>query len=125
MMAWPICPNKGALVMKWVPIKTVLWIILAGLLTVAALAAQQQSTPGNDDKDKTKVSSPEADAETKKVVETSCGSCHGMDVVASAQKNKEEWTQVVRDMISYGASLKEAQIPEVADYLSRSYAPKK
>src|SRR5205809_108425 len=33
----------------------------------------------------------DTEAETKRLVEGSCGSCHGMDVVASAQKTKEEW----------------------------------
>ena len=32
-----------------------------------------------------------------------------MDIVASAQKTKDEWTAVVRDMISYGADIKESR----------------
>ena len=48
-----------------------------------------------------------------------------MDVIISAQKTKEEWTGVVREMISYGATIQESQIPEVADYLAKNYGPKK
>ena len=48
-----------------------------------------------------------------------------MDIVASAQKTKDEWTAVVRDMISYGADIKEAQIPVVVEYLAKNYGPKK
>ena len=72
-----------------------------------------------------KTYSQEPDAETKKLVESSCGSCHGLDLVTSAQKTKEEWTEVVRNMISYGATIKESQIPEVSEYLTKRYGPKK
>jgi mono/diheme cytochrome c family protein len=72
-----------------------------------------------------KTYSHDSGAEAKKLVEGSCGSCHGMDVVTSAQKTKEEWTGVVREMISYGATLQESQIPEVADYLAKNYGLKK
>src|SRR5262249_25980162 len=72
-----------------------------------------------------KTYSHDSSAEAQKLVEGSCGSCHGMDVIISAQKTKEEWTGVVREMISYGATIQESQIPEVADYLAKNYGPKK
>src|SRR5262245_52878754 len=71
-----------------------------------------------------KTYSQDNDSETKKLVESSCGSCHGMDTVTSAQKTKEEWTEVVRNMVSYGAVIKESQIPAVVDYLAKHYGPK-
>jgi len=74
---------------------------------------------------KTYSSSSSGDEATKKLVEGTCGSCHGMDIVASAQKTKDEWAGVVREMIAYGASVKEDQISDVADYLSKNYGPKK
>jgi hypothetical protein len=69
-----------------------------------------------------KTYSPDTGSQTKKLVEGACGSCHSMDVVSA---KKEEWTGVVRDMISYGAPLKESDISEVADYLAKNYGPKK
>ena len=69
--------------------------------------------------------SQDPDADTKKLVVSVCGSCHGMDIVASAQKTKDEWNGVVREMISYGADIKESQIPAVAEYLAKNYGPKK
>src|SRR5215831_7996546 len=74
---------------------------------------------------KTYSSSSSGDEATKKVVEGTCGSCHGMDIVASAQKTKDEWAGVVREMVAYGASVKEDQISDVADDLSKNYGPKK
>ena len=72
-----------------------------------------------------KAYSQDPDADTKKLVEGSCGSCHGMDIVASAQKTKDEWNGVVREMISYGADIKEEQIPPMVEYLAKNYGPKK
>jgi mono/diheme cytochrome c family protein len=72
-----------------------------------------------------KTYSQDPDADTKKLVEGDCGSCHGMDIVASAQKTKDEWNGVVREMISYGADIKEPQIPAVVEYLAKNYGPKK
>ena len=73
----------------------------------------------------TRTYSQDTSAETKKLVESTCGGCHGMEVVTSAQKSKDEWVGVVREMIGYGASLKEEQIGTVADYLGKNYGPKK
>ena len=72
-----------------------------------------------------KTYSRDSGADAKKLVEGSCGSCHGIDIVQSAQMSKEEWTGVVREMISYGADIKESQVSDVADYLARNYGPKK
>jgi len=74
---------------------------------------------------KTYSASSNGDEATKKLVEGTCGSCHGMDIVASAQKTKDEWAGVVREMIAYGAGVKEDQISDVAAYLSKNYGPKK
>src|SRR5262249_42406113 len=73
----------------------------------------------------TKTYSQDSGAETKKLVEAICGSCHGMDIVISAQKTKDEWTGVVREMVGYGADIKEPQIPSIAEYLAKNYGPKK
>ena len=69
-------------------------------------------------------SSSGSDDPTKKLVEGTCGSCHGMDTVTSAQKTKDEWADVVRNMISYGATVKEDQVAGVTDYLTKHYGPK-
>jgi cytochrome c5 len=65
------------------------------------------------------------DAETKKLVENVCGSCHGMDIVTSAEKTKDRWGEIVREMISKGGDIQESQIPAVVEYLGKNYGPKK
>jgi len=72
-----------------------------------------------------KTYSQDPEAETKKLVEGNCGSCHGLELVTSAQKTNDEWTEVVRNMISCGATIKEPEIPSVADYLAKHYGQKK
>jgi mono/diheme cytochrome c family protein len=79
---------------------------------VKTYSSASSSTSGSDDA-------------TKKLVEGTCGSCHGMDIVTSAQKTKDEWADVVRNMISYGATVKEDQVADVTAYLSKQYSPKK
>jgi len=68
--------------------------------------------------------SADDDAETKKLVERACTTCHGLDMIESAQKSKDEWTDVTRNMISYGAEIKESQIEAVATYLAKHYGIK-
>jgi cytochrome c5 len=64
------------------------------------------------------------DAETKKMVESSCGGCHGFDLITNRTGTKAEWQEIVDRMIGRGASLADKDIPAVVDYLARTYAPK-
>jgi cytochrome c5 len=64
------------------------------------------------------------DAETKKMVESSCGGCHGFDLITNRTGTKAEWQEIVDRMIGRGATLAEKDIPVVVDYLARTYAPK-
>src|SRR2546425_4755567 len=103
--------------MKWVLRKGTLWFMFTGLIAVASLTLAQQPTTGT--------SSDDDDAEMKKLVERACTSCHGIETITSAQKSKDEWTEVTRNMISYGAEVKEAQVAALAEYLAKRYGPKK
>ena len=97
--------------------KGVLCFLLTALIAAASLASAQQppaGTPGDDN-----------DAEMKKLVERACTSCHSIEMVTTAQKDKDEWTDVIRNMVSYGAEVKEAQVPVLAEYLTKHYGPKK
>jgi cytochrome c5 len=62
-----------------------------------------------------------ADAETAKLVETACTSCHGLDLVASYKGSKDDWNGVVQNMVATGAQLTPAQITQVVDYLAKTY----
>jgi len=59
---------------------------------------------------------PSPDGE--KLVNGRCNSCHGLDRVHKARKDKAGWEQTVNRMIHKGARLNEAERQAVADYLS-------
>lgn len=52
------------------------------------------------------------------LVQERCASCHGLDRVYDADKNKEGWEESVDRMIEKGAQLSEAERPAVIEYLS-------
>jgi mono/diheme cytochrome c family protein len=65
------------------------------------------------------------DAETKKLLADTCGSCHGLDLLDGLNLKKDEWNDVVNRMVAKGADLTEKQTPVIVDYLARFYGPKK
>lgn len=65
-----------------------------------------------------------SEAETKKVLESACTSCHDLDLVSEQHLTKEEWQGVVASMIAKGASLTDKDTPALVDYLAKTYGPK-
>jgi mono/diheme cytochrome c family protein len=65
--------------------------------------------------------------EGRKVLDTACTACHGLNEVKKFQGfyKREDWQDVVVTMVKYGADVKEAQIPVLVEYLTRTYSPKK
>ena len=59
--------------------------------------------------------------EAKKLIETACVSCHGIDVVTSKKYDKERWRSVVEEMIAQGAPLTKAQAARVVEYLAKNF----
>jgi len=55
----------------------------------------------------------------KDVVDQICSSCHGPDLITSRRATKEEWNDIVGDMISRGASATAEQIQTIKDYLTK------
>ncbi len=65
-----------------------------------------------------------SEAETKKVLESACTSCHDLGLVSEQHLTKEEWQGVVASMIAKGASLTDKDTPALVDYLAKTYGPK-
>jgi cytochrome c5 len=57
----------------------------------------------------------------KKIIETACASCHGIDVITSKRYTKERWQSVVEEMIAQGAPLSKAQAARVVEYLAKNF----
>ena len=66
-----------------------------------------------------------SEAETKKLLESACASCHDLGLVSEQHLTKEEWQGVVASMVAKGASLTEKDAPALVDYLAKTYGPKK
>ncbi len=59
--------------------------------------------------------------EAAKLFQSACSTCHSLDTVTQKQKTKEEWRQVVKNMVAKGADLKPEEANAVAEYLGTKY----
>lgn len=60
------------------------------------------------------------DAATAALVNNACTACHSMDRVNNKKADAAAWTTTVARMKGAGASLTDAQVPQVVEYLVRS-----
>jgi cytochrome c5 len=60
----------------------------------------------------------------RKLVETTCASCHGLEIVTSKSYSKERWRSVVEEMIAQGAPLNQAEATRVVEYLAKNFGEK-
>jgi cytochrome c5 len=60
----------------------------------------------------------------KRLVENTCASCHGLDIVTSKSYSKERWRSVVEEMIAQGAPLTQAEATRVVAYLAKNFGEK-
>jgi competence protein ComEA len=61
------------------------------------------------------------DGPGKQETQQACGACHGLTQVAVAKHTKQEWDNVVTDMIGRGAPIMESEIPIIVEYLAKSF----
>src|SRR5580704_7112405 len=57
----------------------------------------------------------------KELVENTCGSCHGLDVVVAQHANRDGWASIVDYMVSRGATGTPAEIQTIIDYLAKNF----
>src|SRR5580658_8154027 len=57
----------------------------------------------------------------KELVENTCGSCHGLDVVVAQHASKDGWSSIVDYMVSRGASGTPEEIATIVDYLAKNF----
>jgi cytochrome c5 len=94
--------------------RSAIWVLLAVATCVSAVAAgAAQQKPDN---------LPSGDG--RKIVEATCASCHGLEIVTSKRYSKERWRSVVEEMIAQGAPLTKAEAARVVDYLARHFGEK-
>ena len=59
----------------------------------------------------------------KELVATVCRQCHGIDATTDSRHTLDEWSTVVKDMVSQGAALDEKQAETVTQYLAKNFGP--
>lgn len=97
--------------MKRVSGKAALWFFATMVAATMAFAAAQE------------VKLPEG--EGRKILESNCTVCHGLDVIVEHNYESSGWQSVVDQMLAEGAELTPEEIPVLVDYLARNFGPKK
>ena len=63
------------------------------------------------------------DGPGKAVLQTACSQCHGVEVVTSQPRSRDEWTEVVSRMVGAGAQLTDEDYGLVVEYLAAHFGP--
>ena len=101
--------------------KTVLRLFVF-VVVMAAAAAPAAVMPAAIQRDETPpVDLP--DGEGRKILETACKSCHGLEEVTKFKGlyTRDDWRDLVATMVKYGAELKESEIDVLVDYLVKNF----
>jgi competence protein ComEA len=61
----------------------------------------------------------------KDLVENTCGSCHGLDVVVAQHASHDGWASIVDYMVSRGATGTPDEIKTIVDYLAKNFPASK
>lgn len=60
----------------------------------------------------------------KALVQSACTQCHGIDVIVSQRRSRQDWTDVVSRMVGNGAELSDEDYNQVIQYLAINLGPK-
>ncbi len=95
--------------MKWMFGKPAMWIMATiAVATVAFAATQDAQLP---------------DGDGKKILQTACTACHGLDGVVRLHLDKEGWEGLVSSMVSNGAQVDQKDFPVLVSYLVKNFGP--
>jgi cytochrome c5 len=97
--------------MKWIFGRTAMWIWATFAVATMAFAATQDV--------------PLPDGDGKKILQTACTACHGLDGVTSLHQDKAAWEGLISSMVSNGAQVDTKDFPVLVDYLTKNFGPAK
>src|SRR5881392_4201341 len=95
--------------MKWMFGKSAMWIMATLAVATVAFATTQD------------VQLPDGDG--KKILQSSCTACHGLDGVVRLHLDKEGWEGLVSSMVSNGAQVDAKDMPVLVGYLVKNFGP--
>ena len=93
--------------MKWIFGRTAMWMWATFALATVAFAAVQDL--------------PEGDG--KKILQSACTACHGIDGVVRLKLDKAGWEGLVSSMVSNGAQVDTKDFPVLVAYLVKNFGP--
>src|SRR4051794_13826258 len=99
-------------------VRTAQGLCLSGLLlAMAATTLQAQNNPPSPPP---RASTPPGlpDGPGKQTVEKVCGTCHTTAMVLGRNSSREEWSEVISNMVAKGAKGTSAEFAQVLDYLA-------
>ncbi len=68
--------------------------------------------------------SSKSDERARTLVHDVCTTCHEFDRVKAQALSKDEWTGVIKGMISEGSPVTDEEMGLIVDYLARHFGPK-
>ena len=98
--------------MKWIFGRTAMW-------TLGNLRS------GDDGICRSSGTSQLPDGDGKKILQTACTACHGLDGVVNLHLDKDGWEGLVSSMVSNGAQVDTKDFPVLIDYLVKNFGPAK
>src|SRR5438132_4939003 len=97
--------------MKWIFGRTAMWIWATfAVATMTFAATQNAQLP---------------DGDGKRILQTACTACHGLDGVTSLHMDKAGWEGLVSSMVSNGAQVDTKDFPVLVDYLVKNFGTAK
>jgi cytochrome c5 len=94
--------------MKWNFGKTAMWMFATIAVATMAYATAQENLPEGDG---------------KKVLQTACTACHGLEGVVKLHLDKDGWEGLISSMVSNGAQVDQKDFPVLVDYLVKNFGP--
>jgi hypothetical protein len=93
-----------------------MWV-RAGFAVLVMLSSALASTPESK-------SDSKREERTRALVMDVCTTCHEFTRVKAQALSKEEWTGVIKGMISEGSPVTDEEMGLIVDYLARHFGPK-
>jgi len=97
--------------MKWIFGRAAMWMWATFAVATMTFAAVQN------------VQLPDGDG--KKILQTACTACHGLDGIVNLHLDKDGWEGLVASMVSNGAQVDTKDYPVLVDYLVKNFGPAK
>src|SRR3954469_8366689 len=104
-------------------VRTAQGLCLSGLLlAISAAPLRPQNNPPSPPP-RASMSPGLPDAPGKQTVEKVCGTCHTTAMVLGRSSSREEWSEVISNMVAKGAKGTSAEFAQVLDYLAANLGP--